>query len=193
MRHLLCFSACIAILFCGVRLQAQDLQPALRKMSNEQKLELLAYMRTQGVGIDREIQSQFEQLSPDAKQKTQLYVDLLAKATGDLQRTEIMWSHDTIAFGKVEEGTFVMDSFIVKNTGTQPYLINRAQSSCDCTVLSFPRFPVMPGESATVRVEFDSTNKIGKVRAGIVLYDNSAPNRRSVLYIDGNITAKKGE
>jgi hypothetical protein len=180
-------------LFCTAltQVQGQDMRANLKKLDTEQKQALLEYMRSQGGDMDQEIRQMYEQLQPGEQQKTLLYLELLAKSGEKPMRTEVRWSRDTIHYKKIEEGAILLDSFIVTNTGKHPYIIQSSKTSCDCAILHAPRFPVMPGESAVVRVEFNSANKIGKARAGIVLFDNSEPNQRSILYLDGEIVPRK--
>jgi hypothetical protein len=58
-------------------------------------------------------------------------------------------------------------------------------------VLRYPEYPVMPGETALIRVEFDSRGKAGTTVPGIIFYDNSIPNQRKTLYLKGKIQKRK--
>lgn len=107
------------------------------------------------------------------------------------ERTTVDWAPDTLFFGDVYAGAILLDSFSVTNTGEHPYLIRDVKASCDCTVFKYPKEPVMPGETATIRIEFDSAGKAGITRPGIVVYDNSAPNQRNILYLEGFVIPKK--
>lgn len=187
----------LLLLFCAFSsLNGQDLSAYLKKINVEQKKALLDYMRSQGGNLDQEIRQLYDQLQPAQQEKSLLYLELLAKSAGQGAKppqTEVRWSSDTLSYQTIEEGMVVLDSFTVRNTGSHPYQIYSTKTSCDCTILSAPEFPVMPGESAVVRVEFNSANKIGKTRAGIVLFDNSAPNRRSILYLDGEVVPRRAK
>jgi hypothetical protein len=189
MRSLFFFMLCLLI--GNVSGLAQDLNQELRKLSYEQKRTILDYMRSKGADIDEEIRQVYQQISEENQGHTLQFMQLFNSDPGKAQRTTVHWNQDTIAFGKVEEGSLVLDSFLVTNTGQRPYLIHRTQTSCDCTVLNVPEYPIMPGEQAVIRVEFDSSNKIGKARGGLVLYDNSTPNQRTVLYMDGVVVPRK--
>jgi len=165
----------------------QDIRPVLRKMTTSQKMALLDYLRTAGANLDREIQQAYEQLAPEQRNLAAQYLDLLNKGLDNIPRTTVSWNRDTIGYGQIEDGAIVIDSFRVTNTGVYPYIVKEVKTSCDCTVLQYPRFPVMPGQTATVRVEFDSQGKIGRTTPGIVVYDNSTPNARNIMYLDGAI------
>ena len=106
-------------------------------------------------------------------------------------KTTVRWEPDTLYFGDINEGMILLDSFRVTNTGEFPYVIRSVKASCDCTVLRYPKEPLAPGQSATIRVEFDSAGKAGDALPGIVVYDNSRPNMRHILYLQGHIIPRK--
>lgn len=192
--QLLLFFCC---LFSGFAARAQpdpppqDIRPQLRKLTTEQKLKVLEYLRTLGASLDKEVQQTYEQVNNDNRAKVQQYLNLVQQKTDKVPPTTVRWNRDTIHFGKIEEGQLLLDSFRVTNTGREPYVIRDVKTSCDCTVLRYPTFPVMPGESATLRIEFDSHSKIGQALPGIIVYDNSSPNARNLLYLKGEVTPKK--
>ena len=165
----------------------QDIRAILRKMTVSQKMEMLDFLRSNGGDLDREIQSVYDQLSQEKRVKAAQYLELLNHGLDKVPRTTVSWNRDTIRYGEVEEGTIVLDSFRVTNTGVYPYIVKDVRTSCDCTVLQYPKFPVMPGETATVRIEFDSQGKIGPTAPAIVIHDNSGPNARNILYLRGTI------
>lgn len=114
-----------------------------------------------------------------------------AQNAGLTEKTTVHWEPDTLFFGEINEGFILLDSFHVTNTGDYPYVIRNVKASCDCTVLRFPKEPLPPGKTATIRVEFDSAGKAGDALPGIVVYDNSRPNMRHILYLSGHIIPRK--
>ena len=114
-----------------------------------------------------------------------------AQNTDSQERTTVQWEPDTLFFGEIGEGMILLDSFQVTNTGEYPYIIRSVKASCDCTVLRFPKEPLQPGQTAVIRVEFDSAGKAGDALPGIVVYDNSRPNMRHILYLSGYIIPRK--
>jgi len=82
------------------------------------------------------------------------------------------------------------DSFLVTNTGAKPYIIKDVKATCDCTVLRRPTYPLMPGETAAIRVEFDPRGKIGKTTPGVVVYDNTRPNGRHIVYLNAEVVPR---
>jgi hypothetical protein len=116
---------------------------------------------------------------------------LAAQSTGLQDKTTVQWEPDTLLFGEIHEGTILLDSFKVTNTGEYPYVIKSVKASCDCTVLRYPKEPLQPGQTATIRVEFDSAGKAGDALPGIIVYDNSRPNMRTIIYLSGYIIPRK--
>ena len=176
----------------GMAVQAQSLgemRPYLDTLTVEQKLKLLEYMRHQGASLDREVTQSYLQLDKDKQERTLQYIRLqLLKKVGEIEdRTTVRLSRDTLFLGKLEEGEIILDSFMVTNTGARPYVIRDVKASCDCTVLRRPTFPLMPGETAAIRVEFDTRGKIGLTTPGIVLFDNSRPNGRQIVYLRAEV------
>lgn len=170
---------------------AQEIRPVLRELSLEQKLKLLEYLRYIGASIDKEISQTYEQVKPEKRKLALQYAEMIQKGEDPMQyRTSVEWSPDTIEFDLIEEGAIRFDSFEVTNTGLRPYIIREIKTSCECTVVRKPDFPIMPGESAWIRIEFDSAGKAGEALAGIIIYDNSSPNLRNILYLHGQISPR---
>ena len=188
---------CFSLFFGSLALQAQpgeppaDIRPQVRKLTTEQKLKVLEYLRTLGANLDKEVQQTYEQVSSENRAKAQQYISMIQQRPDKAPPTTVRWNRDTVHFGKLEEGRILIDSFKVTNTGREPYIIREVKTSCDCTVLRYPNFPVMPGETATLRIEFDSRGKIGRTLPGIIVYDNSSPNARNLLYLKGEVFPRK--
>jgi Protein of unknown function (DUF1573) len=184
------------LLFLGLgsALSAQtpaDIRPLLNALSETQQSQVLDYMHSLGAENGVAAQTAYEQLNAEKRGKTAAYIRTLQGKTDTGNFAEIAWNRDTLYFGEIEEGSFLLDSFVVTNVGTRPYAIRDVRTSCDCTVIRFPVKPLQPGQSAAIRIEFDSTGKAGHARPGIIVYDNSYPNARSILYLDGDIVPKR--
>jgi hypothetical protein len=185
--------ALLFFLFYTTSICAQDMKSLLSRLTAEQKLRVLEYYRNLGSNLDKEIQDSYNQLDKDGQSKALRYLQAVQPEAGNNKpvRTAVKWSRDTINFGSIEEGIVYLDSITVTNNGTRPYQITGNQTACDCTVLQVPKQPVLPGEKATVRIEFNSIGKAGKVSTGIVIQDNSTPNARSILMVTGTVKSKK--
>jgi hypothetical protein len=169
-----------------------DIRPQLKSLTVNEKLRLLEYMRYMGTNLDKEVQHTYEQLSNEKRTRALTYMDMQKAGTDAvLPRTTVEFHRDTVNFGNIEEGIVVIDTFQFTNTGNAPYVIREVKSSCDCTVLKRPEFPIMPGETSTLRVEFDSNGKAGTSQPGVILYDNSSPNGRNIVYLKGAVSPRR--
>ena len=94
-------------------------------------------------------------------------------------------SHD---FGEIaEDGGKVEHIFRFRNTLKKPVVLLSAMSSCGCTKAEFSRKPVMPGDSAVIKIKYEPH----KVEPGIFykavqIYSNESKQRVRVLTIQGN-------
>lgn len=177
--------------FVFAQTPTKDIRPMLKSLTKEEKLRLLEYLRHLGAGIDQEIQQTYELIAPASQLNVVRYIESVKASNKEQLVTTVRWDKDTLFFGSIPEGTLLIDSFALTNTGYEPYLIAGTKTTCDCTVLKAPEYPVMPGETAVFRVEFDSRGKRGTAVPAIIVYDNSAPNKRNILYLKGEITPRK--
>jgi hypothetical protein len=92
-------------------------------------------------------------------------------------------------FGTVAEGTVVETSFMIKNTGKIDLVITDAKATCGCTVPVWPKKPVKAGETAEVKVKFNTAGKPNRQSKEVTLYTNTATGTEKVR-IFGNVTPK---
>lgn len=90
-------------------------------------------------------------------------------------------------FGTIAEGQVVETEFMVTNTGEGDLLIVDAKGSCGCTVPEPPKDPIKPGESAPIKVSFDSKGKPGNQEKTVTLTTNTE-NGREMFKIKANVT-----
>ena len=94
-------------------------------------------------------------------------------------------SHD---FGTINEGDKVTTKFSFTNTGNADLIIVDARGSCGCTVPEYPKnTPIAPGQSQTITVNFDSSNKPGLQQKSVTLSANTSSGRE-MLRIKANVT-----
>lgn len=194
MKTILATCLIMALLLSMQGLAAQNptsLRPLLKTLTREQKLKVLDYLRHLGSDLDRELQQAYEQIDAAGQARAVQYINLLQQEGARPDRTTVRWSRDTLHFGQIDAGRVVYDSLTVTNTGPAPYQITDIKTACECAVLARPDFPLMPGESVTLRVVFDSKGRVGPMVAGIVVYDNSTPNQRNIMYVTGEVLPRK--
>jgi hypothetical protein len=95
-------------------------------------------------------------------------------------------------FGKIMQGEKVSYSFVFKNTGGSDLVISSAQGSCGCTVPTYPKEPVKPGQESKIDVVFNSEGKSGVVEKTVTLVTNCNPSTK-ILTIVSNISVPESE
>lgn len=88
-------------------------------------------------------------------------------------------------YGSIKQGEVVTHEFKFKNTGREPLIINNAVGSCGCTVPDYPKEPIKPNGTGTIKVTFNSAGKMGQQDKTVTLtYDT---DKTIVLHIKGNV------
>ena len=93
-------------------------------------------------------------------------------------------------FGNATEGEKVTYNFRFKNSGKKPLVITNTSASCGCTVPEKPEKPVLPGETAFIKVVFNSKGKVGHNEKTITVTSNANPAFPPLL-LTGEVTAAK--
>jgi len=94
---------------------------------------------------------------------------------------------NTIDYGTVnKEDDNGLRAFVFTNTGNAPLIIKDAKSTCGCTVPSFPKEPIAPGQTGKIEVKYNMNP--GPIRKTITIETNA------VNYEEGRVALKiKGE
>ncbi len=98
----------------------------------------------------------------------------------------MVFTDTTHSFGKIQEGEVVSHEFNFTNTGKTPLVISSASGSCGCTVPEYPKDPILPNQSASLKVTFNSAGKSGHQEKSVTLTTNTIEGRR-MLYIQAEV------
>jgi hypothetical protein len=93
-------------------------------------------------------------------------------------------------FGTIDQGTNVEHVFKFTNTGEAPLVIVNAKSSCGCTVPSYPKEPVAPGDSAEMLVKFNGSGK-NQVSKTVTITANTQAGKETIK-IKAFVNPKEG-
>jgi len=114
-----------------------------------------------------------------------------ANGKGDLsQLPSFKFSEESHDFGKILQGETVSYPFKFKNAGKSDLVISDVSTSCGCTVPSFTKTPIHPGQDGTIKVTFNSAGKHGFQNKNIVIVANTQPNT-FILRIKAEVTMGK--
>ena len=103
-----------------------------------------------------------------------------------LLQPKLLVSEEEWDFGKVTRGEKPIHIFIVKNGGEGELIIGGLKESCPCIEASISNSIIQPGESAELKVSYDTTDYVGKDEKHIHIYSNDpqVPDKRINLYVE---------
>lgn len=104
------------------------------------------------------------------------------------KQASIKFEKTTYSFGAFSEKDAIQKcTFVFTNAGTAPLVINQAVASCGCTVPTYTKTPVMPGEKGEIKVTYNGTGKFpGHFKKTITIRTNGDPEMTR-LYIEGDM------
>ena len=118
----------------------------------------------------------------------------LTAAAADKEASEVFpvmsFEETEYDFGTVDEGTVVEHEFSFTNTGKAPLIVVDAKSSCGCTVPTWSKEPIAPGEKGSMMVRFNTNGKPNAQTKAITVTANTEKGTESVR-IKGMVTPKK--
>ncbi|MCL2435868.1 MAG: DUF1573 domain-containing protein [Lentimicrobiaceae bacterium] len=88
-------------------------------------------------------------------------------------------------YGNILKGGDGVCNFEFTNAGKADLQLTNVSSSCGCTVPSWPKELILPGQSATIKVSYD-TKRVGGINKSI--YVDSNTGERITLTIRGNVS-----
>lgn len=100
---------------------------------------------------------------------------------------EISFDKQVHDYGTVAYGGDGVCTFKFTNTGKEPLILQQPQSSCGCTVPTWPKEPVLPGTSSEIQVTYN-TKKVGPINKTVTVKSNAKTNT-VVLRITGTVQA----
>lgn len=103
--------------------------------------------------------------------------------------TQMSFENETVNFGTIKEGEKFEHKFVFKNTGTKPLIIDQSWGACGCTVPDWPKTPIAPGQTASINVIFNSTDKVGHQEKHVYVTAN-IPTKKMTLTLMGEVIGK---
>jgi len=87
-------------------------------------------------------------------------------------------------FGNVEYGSNLICEFIISNTGSKPLTLSSCKGSCGCTVPTCQPIPILPGQTYTMVVKYDSKRE-GIINKSVTIWSNAVNEPVKVVRIQG--------
>ena len=118
-------------------------------------------------------------------------VSFVIPINSQVKIAEISFNETIIDYGTIENGEDGKRTFEFKNIGNAPLIFSRIFSSCGCTIPKKPEKPILPGESGSIQVEYD-TKRTGLFQKAITVNSNAkTPN--IILRIKGEVLPEPEE
>lgn len=95
---------------------------------------------------------------------------------------QITFETETLDYGTIVKGADGNREFVFTNTGNEPLIISSCKGSCGCTVPKCPTEPILPGETAKIKVKYD-TNRLGKVTKTVTVTSNAGEPVKTVKIV----------
>jgi len=93
---------------------------------------------------------------------------------------------DVVDYGTIEKNSEPLRTLKFTNVGDEPLLIKNARGSCGCTVPTWPKEPILPGEESVIEIRY-ATNRVGSFSKKVTLTTNEVENSKSVITVKGKV------
>jgi hypothetical protein len=98
---------------------------------------------------------------------------------------ELSFENDTIDYGTIAHNADGNRTFKFENTGNAPIVISKVKTSCGCTVPTYPKTAVLPGETGEIKVHY-ATNRVGVFSKTLTVFSNATEGNKA-LKIKGEV------
>ena len=100
---------------------------------------------------------------------------------------EITFKETIHDFGTIPFKGNASHEFEFVNTGNEPLILTQAKPSCGCTVPEWPKHPILPGESSSIKVTYKNTDRSVPFNKYITVFSNAVVNNEIKLHIKGTV------
>lgn len=113
-------------------------------------------------------------------------------AMAQTKQAEIKFDKVVHNFGRFTDKDPIQKcTFVFKNVGDAPLVINQAIGSCGCTVPTFTKTPIKPGETGEIKVTYSGRrSSYGHFKKTITVRTNGV-TEMTRLYIEGVMEESK--
>ena len=126
--------------------------------------------------------AQVQKETPTATQETEQVI------SGPVMELEA----DAVDYGTITKNSEPLRTLKFTNIGTEPLVINNARGSCGCTVPTWPKEPILPGESSVLEIRY-ATNRVGSFNKKVTLTTNETETNSHVIQVKGKVLKEDEE
>lgn len=85
-------------------------------------------------------------------------------------------------FGFVKKGEVVRLPYVITNKGTEPLLISNVEIECSCTTAEYDKKPLLPQQSTTLTVVFDTKSTYDRQDRVVLVRSNDPDGPHKLRY-----------
>lgn len=116
-------------------------------------------------------------------------ISMKAVAQEVVNGAKIEFEKEVHDYGDVKYAGDGTCTFEFKNTGNAPLIISNAKGSCGCTVPEWPKEPIAPGATSSIKVKYD-TKRPGPINKSVTITSNAVNEPTKVIRIKGTVGPK---
>ena len=105
---------------------------------------------------------------------------------------KIEFNKETHDYGTIPFSGDPFCTFEFKNTGNEALLITEARGSCGCTVPEWPKEPIAPGATGSIKVTYD-TKRVGNFQKSVTITSNAINEPTKVINIKGEVLPQEAQ
>ncbi len=105
-----------------------------------------------------------------------------------IKGAQIEFEQNVLDYGTIAYNSEGRREFVLKNIGDAPLVIVKVKGSCGCTVPTKPTAPILPGETAIIKVKY-ATNRVGPFSKTITVTSNAVNTPLKTIRIKGKVLA----
>lgn len=140
-----------------------------------------------GFVLDRISLSTNDALMPTKTVNVTATIDEYFPLTGDSLQPKARFNETLFNYGELRAGEKASHDFSLYNDGQKTLKIHKAKSTCGCIKVTVLKSEIEPGQSGTIRIEFDSFGKEGKDSRSISIFVNDPLMPELRLEMAGNV------
>jgi hypothetical protein len=107
----------------------------------------------------------------------------LAQEDEPLTGPKVAFAESMFDFGDINQGDKVEHIFEFENIGNEALILSDVRTTCGCTAPEWPKEPIAPGATASVKVVFNSSGKMGIQNKVITVMSNAVNNPARVKIV----------
>ncbi len=100
---------------------------------------------------------------------------------------KLFFENSSFSFEPIRAGLVVQHDFTFQNTGKSTLKLKTTKSNCACVSATLGQKEIAPGDSGTISVTFDTTDRSGNQYMPIAIFSNDLENPSQVILMMGKI------